>query len=256
MTAILHHDEASPATASEDGAALRAAAGGLEALAESIEQAQREQAWRLAGVAHDLRLPLTRLRLQAQMSVSDPEALALMEEDIAEIDALAGELVRVAAPVHARPSRLALQVAVHEAAAPFVKRGWLRLEDRLDPRLWVQAEAGALRRMLRNLLDNACRHAAPSSTGPSQVHVVARALRTGSWVDLGLRDHGPGLPGSLGHAPASGLALTALLAQGMGASLRVRNAAGGGVLAHLRLRAWAGPSSPKAERRATRRHAA
>ena len=140
----------------------------------------------LANASHELRTPLTRIRMAVELlkTRADPERKRDLERDIAELDALIEEILlasRLEAvdtlDVDEDVDLLALaseECARYEQAElegqPVTVRG--------DPRL--------LRRMIRNLLENARRHGAPP--------IDVRVRDAGGAVELTVCDHGPGIP--------------------------------------------------------------
>ena len=140
----------------------------------------------LANASHELRTPLTRIRMAVELlkTDADPKRKLDLERDIAELDALIGEIL-LASRLDAVAERAAdeevdlLALASEECARydhatltgqPGTVRG--------DPRL--------LRRMIRNLLENARRHGAPP--------IDVRVRDAGGSVELTVCDHGPGIP--------------------------------------------------------------
>lgn len=231
--------------------ALRAAADKLVRIAAALERAEEDRALTLAGIAHDLRLPLSRLRLEAEMAVGDPQALSLMAADIEEIDTLVGLLVALGRAT-AKPVRVdAVQVhdAFEQAAAGFQQRGLLQLDNRIDPAWRVRADPAALQRVLRNLLDNAVRHGQAQATGAARV--LAQAQRAGHELAITVCDEGPGVgvdewaalarPFFRGRRQRDssgtglGLWIVRQTLQSMGGSLQLAPAPDGGLLATLHL---------------------
>jgi signal transduction histidine kinase len=168
----------------------------------------------LANASHELRTPLTRIRMALELLKDgvEPRRRLDLERDIAELDALIDEIL-LASRLDAVEARevdedvdlLALaseECARYEQAAlegePAVVRG--------DPRL--------LRRMIRNLLENARRHGAPP--------VEVRVGRAGPTVELTVRDHGPGIPDAAGEdvfRPFRRLGTTGASGAGLGLAL-------------------------------------
>jgi signal transduction histidine kinase len=120
----------------------------------------------LANTSHELRTPLARIRMALELGRDRRE----IERDIAELDALIDEVL-LASRLDALSSLEnveevdLLALAAEEAARYDVEAQGNRLALRGDPRL--------LRRMIRNLLENARRHGAP----PIEVRVEGRELR-------------------------------------------------------------------------------
>ena len=159
-------------------------------MAQSLAAADHERALMLAGVSHDLRTPLTKLRLGVEIAGPQVDAplAASMARSIDEMDGIVGQFLQFArsgeaeAPTTASLNDLAQAVA--EAQADHGRT--LVLELAAQPHLPdVPMRPQALRRALDNLVENAWRHGQPP--------VV---LRTGAGADsvwLEVQDQGPGI---------------------------------------------------------------
>lgn len=215
----------------------------IDGMASSLQGMLEHQRGLLLAISHELRSPLTRARLNAELVDEGPARDALLR-DLAEMRDLIETLLeseRIAAGARAlQLEPVDLAALVHELVeARFEGRGIeLALQPPPGP---VMADAVRLRLLLRNLLDNALRHGV-GAAWPPQVYL--RPEPDGRWA-LGVRDHGPGLPpeqlAALGqpfHRPDSartraaggvglGLYLCRLVAQAHGGELRIRDAAPG-----------------------------
>jgi signal transduction histidine kinase len=154
--------------------------------AERIEKLVAAHKTLLAHVSHELRTPLTRIRVAVELLPGDarPELRARLAQDIDELDALIGELLLTSrldagSILQAEPVDL-LALAAEEAAARGVEVSGRPVA--------VQGEARLLRRLVRNLLDNAQRHAAGAA-----VEVAVEPLAEGG-ARLTVADRGPGVP--------------------------------------------------------------
>ncbi len=154
--------------------------------AERIERLVGAHKSLLANASHELRSPLARIRRALEMIRTDarPELRAGLERDIAELDALVDEIL-LASRLDASPERDAredvdlLALAAEECA---------RVDAALDGEpVTVRGERRLLRRLIRNLLENARRHGAGSA---SEVPVG----RAGDSAELRVCDRGPGVP--------------------------------------------------------------
>jgi len=193
----------------------------------------------LLAISHELRSPLTRARVNAELLDDTPERSALLR-DLAAMRDLITDLMeseRLAsghAALRAEPTDVAALVR-DLVDADFPGKP-LRLD--LAPDLGTCAlDAARIRLLLRNLIGNALRHGAGAGPSPT---VFAR--RAGDRLELGVRDHGPGVPedqlprlSEAFYRPDSartraaggvglGLALCRLVAQAHGGELRLRNA--------------------------------
>lgn len=145
----------------------------------------------LLAVSHELRSPLTRARLNAELVAEGPERDALLR-DLAEMRELIEQLLERERLRH--PQQALQRVAVDLAAlvqAQATAAGPAPLTLQLPPDLPPgQADPARLALLVRNLLDNARRHG-----GGSAIELQAR-LDAGELV-LQVRDHGPGVPPEL-----------------------------------------------------------
>jgi signal transduction histidine kinase len=194
----------------------------------------------LAATSHELRTPLARIRLAVELMKegADARRKTELEQDIAELDSLIEEILlmsRLDAQISAVPSREAgedvdlLALAAEECA---------RYEEaELDGQpVTLHGDARLLRRMIRNLLDNARRHGAPP--------IELRVGRRGDGAEISVRDHGPGVAererervfepfyrhtnARQGSGAGLGLALVRQIARRHGGEATVEPADGGG----------------------------
>jgi len=163
-------------------------AGSFNRAAGRIEELVGAHKALLANASHELRTPLARIRMAVELmkESADPVRKAGLEQDIAELDVLIDEILLASRldalkDLESDENVDLLALAAEECARyegaeldgqPVMVRG--------DPRL--------LRRMIRNLLENAKRHGAP----PIQVRLSC----TGGRAELAVCDHGPGVPES------------------------------------------------------------
>jgi signal transduction histidine kinase len=152
--------------------------------AAQIEQLVRAHQSLLANASHELRTPLTRIRLAIEMlkGAADPKSKAGLEKDIAELDALVGEILlasRLNATAQPEVSEAIDLLAL--AAEECSRYDDVHLEGVPTS---MRGDARLLRRLLRNLLENAKQHGVP----PTQV----RLLPEGANAVLKVWDHGPG----------------------------------------------------------------
>ncbi len=144
--------------------------------AEKIEKLLGAHRLLLANASHELRTPLSRFRLGVEMlkNGGDPARRAALQQDIAELDSLIDEILlmsRLDAGSHADLSqKIDLVALVAEECARYedcALSGWAP-EIPGDPRL--------LRRLVRNLLENAHHHAAPPIKAEIECSAEAVAL--------------------------------------------------------------------------------
>ena len=236
----------SPATLPDDGPEeIATVARSFNQMAQSLATADHERALMLAGVSHDMRTPLTKLRVGGEIAGPQVDAplAASMARSIDEMDGIVGQFLQFArsgdaeAPTTASLNDLAQAVA--EAQADHGRA--LVLELGALPHVPVRPQA--LRRALDNLVENAWRHGAPP--------VVLRTGADATQVWLEVQDQGPGITaeeidrmrqpfargGGTARAGAPGaglgLAIAERVARAQGGALELHSAPGQGLRARL-----------------------
>lgn len=226
---------------------VREAAHTFNVMQQRLIAMMRDQAHFLAAVSHDLRTPLTRMRLRIER-LSDDEQRERLKHNIAQMDAMIAQVLdfqRAAEPGVAEPvdiEQLVTQVCGELATAdePLPVSGNATL---------VRGNPILLQRCLQNLLENALRYA-------RGVEVVLVERERG--IAIRIEDRGPGIEPSLlpsifepfVRAEASrnarsggyglGLSIARRIAQAHGGTLILENRAGGGLAADLWLPACRG----------------
>ncbi|OJZ16782.1 MAG: hypothetical protein BGP21_09735 [Thiobacillus sp. 65-29] len=217
----------------------------FNAMAKEVEELLAARTVLLAGVSHDLRTPLARLRLAVEMLVRRPSAelAAQIEADIEAMDRLIGDVLTLARGFgHEPAARVDLAGLLAELAATAPDRVTLSADT-----IEIEVPPGALRRVLGNLLDNALRHG-----GDAPVALRAETEPDGG-VRIGVLDRGPGIPLAEREAvfrpfhrldasrnlaaggSGLGLAIVRQLAVAHGWRVRLEDRAGGGLAAWLEI---------------------
>ncbi len=148
-----------------------------------------------AGVSHDLRTPLARMRLAIEMLAikPGPALLAQLERDVEEMNALIGQMLEVARGLSTEaPADLDLcawlqaRARAHEAPA---RAAASRIDVHCDHTLRVHAPPAMLGRVVDNLVTNALRYA------PGVVELRAESAQEAAQgrVRIGVLDRGPGI---------------------------------------------------------------
>jgi signal transduction histidine kinase len=165
------------------------AARAFNAMQRELKSYLETRAQAMAGVSHDLRLPLTRVRLRLEQ-IDDEALRGRIEADLAEMDTMIGHtLDYLRAGSSSEPTaRLNLDALIESLAEDFEALGTrVNIEGRLNAPVNVRPQA--LRRCLGNLIDNARRHAG----GEIDLKVEMRAGQ----ACIEIMDRGPGIPEAL-----------------------------------------------------------
>lgn len=177
------------ATARDDE--LADLAGRINRMAGSLHGMLDAKRALLLAISHELRSPLTRARVNAEL-VPEGEHRDALLRDLGEMRDLITDLLeseRLAAGHAAlQTERVDLAALVREVAGSAFAGRPLHL-DLADGVASVQADPTRLRLLLRNLIDNALRHGAGAAEAPT---VFLASGGDGS-LSLGVRDHGPGV---------------------------------------------------------------
>ena len=223
---------------------LLALAGAWLIVYRIVRPIEEERALLLAGISHDLRTPLTRLRMETELSVADAEARAGMEADIAEMDRTIGQFLDFA-----RPQALAGKAKVPTDLAALLAEIAGRYGERVRCRhaeadFQIPVHVEPLRRAIINLIENALRHGGLASP------VELELTREGSRIVIAVLDRGPGIapadaerlkqPFMRGEAARTGaggaglgLAIVERIARTQGGHLDLLPRPGGGLAARI-----------------------
>jgi two-component system osmolarity sensor histidine kinase EnvZ len=214
-------------------------------MAEDVEQGARERELMLAGVSHDLRTPLTRLRLSLELLHSDAELTEDMVRDIEDMDAILEQFLAFIRDGRDEPmEQVDLGALIHDLVAPY-NQGKIQVRLCLEAMPALPLRRVSIKRLLTNLIENALRY------GTDGVEVAAYV--TGSsgapYVVLSVLDRGMGIdPAELvqlfnpfirgdkargGKGAGLGLAIVKRIAALHGGSVELLNRSGGGVEARV-----------------------
>jgi len=224
---------------------------GFNRMARELARVEEDRAVMLAGISHDLRTPLARLRLETEMSVEDDEAKRNMAMDIDQLDAIIDKFMDYARPGETQLKPVNVAQLIDREAAVFRDPTQIKITARVVPDLMVMADEVELGRVFLNLFENARRYGRGTETGVARVTVSH--VQAGDSVVVTVRDHGEGVPpekldhlttpffrGDAARTAATGaglgLAIVKKALQRIDGSLELANARDGGLIAHVRLR--------------------
>lgn len=216
-------------------------------MAEDVEQAGRERELMLAGVSHDLRTPLTRLRLSLELMSSDAELTEDMIRDIEDMNAILDQfLAFVRDGSDEVVEETDLGALIREVVAPYNQHEE-QVRLCLEPMPQFALRRVSIKRLLVNLIENALRYgghgvevAAYVSSDSSAPYVVMSVLDRGAGIDPGELNEvfNPFIRGDRargGQGAGLGLAIVKRIAAQHGGIVELRNREGGGLEARVSL---------------------
>ncbi len=171
-----------PSGASE----VRQAASAFLNMRDRIKAQIEQRTTMLAGVSHDLRTPLTRLKLQLAMLPRSPEILGL-EEDIIEMEDMLEDYLSFAKGFQGEKS---LEINIRNLLEEIRESAKLRKPGTYifiacPPSLPFKVKRRAFKRCLTNLVNNACNYA-------KEVHIIVKVEE--ECLKIVISDNGPGIP--------------------------------------------------------------
>lgn len=223
-------------------AEVRLAAQSLNTMQQQLLDGIAERTRFLAAVSHDLRSPLTRLRLRAEM-LPNPEWRERLRGDLDEMEAMVGATLDAVRGVEITEARHDIDIdSMLESLADDAREAGRDVTIAGRANAPLAGYPRNLKRCLQNLLDNALRH---GNAVEIAVHDDGRTL------NIAIRDDGPGIPAAElekvfepyyrastnAAAPDSGAGLGLTIARSIagahGGTLALRNREAGGVEAVL-----------------------
>jgi len=143
----------------------------------------------LAGISHDLRTPLARMRLAIEMlpADADPKLVARLRHDVDEMNQLIGEFLVLSKDLQKEPPQLTDICALLEELTDNARNEGAHVELHTRERPSISAGPMALRRILANLLGNAVRY---GNGKPVEINFSL----DGDRMMISILDRGPGIP--------------------------------------------------------------
>ena len=225
----------------EGATEVRQAAAAFNRMQDRIRRFLAQRTEMLAGVSHDLRTPLTRLRLSLEMlprTDAVREDIQDMETDLAEMDRMISAYLAFARGEGAEQAEPVDLSALLDDIATGARRAGATLTLSVPEGLTASLRVGAVRRAITNLVENAGRHAR---------RVLLTAESQGRSILITVDDDGPGIPEDRREnvfrpfesdsAGGTGLGLTIArdIVRAHGGDIMLGNSPLGGLRAQIRL---------------------
>ena len=223
-------------------AEVRQAAAAFIAMRDRIKRQIQQRTEMLAGVGHDLRTPLTRMRLQLAM-LRDTDGVTDLTDDVAEMERMIDDYLDFARGEGAEPAQDAALAPLLEEIVRTANNG-AKLHLNVDPAIHLPLRRNAFRRCMTNLVANATRYG-------DKIEIQAR--RIGRAVEITVDDNGPGIPAEKrdeafrpfvrlddSRSPDTGgtglgLSIAREITHGHGGELTLDDSPAGGLRARMRL---------------------
>ncbi|HEX4585236.1 MAG TPA: ATP-binding protein [Burkholderiaceae bacterium] len=235
-------------------AEVATAAASFNRMQQDLKRNLETRSQALAAVSHDLRLPITRIRLRIER-LADEDTREAIDNDLIEMDRMIGDTLEFLRAGHSGEQVARIDVnALVESVAEDMRALGCCIETHGEARTPLLARSQAVRRCLGNLVDNARRY------GGGTVDLTVRD--EAGQVEFVIEDRGPGIPESerervfepyvrleasrARHTGGTGLglAIARAIARGHGGDVTLESRDGGGLRAILSLpRGWAQPVS-------------
>ena len=176
-----------PAPLPENGAEeLSRLATAFNTMAADLESHEKDRSEVLAGISHDLRTPLTRLRLEAEMSVTDEGARQAVVADIEQMEAVISQFMDYARTESGEALEATDLGALLYSIAE--RQGCIGhpLQSELGDLPQTLLRPKAMTRAVNNLIDNAWKY------GGGKPTLKAASVENELWIEVS--DCGPGIP--------------------------------------------------------------
>ncbi|SAK70848.1 periplasmic sensor signal transduction histidine kinase [Caballeronia pedi] len=161
-------------------------------MVQNLEQLEADRALMLAGISHDLRTPLARLRLETEMSPSDEATKLAMIDDIEQMDMIIGRFLDYARPMQRMPEAVDLSMIAGELAARFQADEGVVMHTDLAQGAVIEGDPTDARRVVGNLLENARKYGRSEHDDIARITLQTRVAH--GKVELSVMDEGRGIP--------------------------------------------------------------
>lgn len=165
---------------------VRRATESFFSMKERITRSVQQRTAMLGGVSHDLRTPLTRMKLQLEIMPPSPD-VAAMRQDIEDMEAMVeGYLSFMRGEGDEESQVVDIAVLLQRMAANAHRQGF-NVTLNMPNTLLQEVRPNALERALSNFIENARKYA-------HTAHITLNADEYNGWVAITIDDDGPGIP--------------------------------------------------------------
>lgn len=160
-----------------------------------MRQSEADREIMLAGISHDLRTPLARMRLEIELSTASDETRHAIDEDLAQIDHSIGQLMEYARPATKAPAE---GVNISQALQELFERERSHTESLggelsadIQPGLYALIDGNDIKRVVSNLIENARRYGRSTKDDKAYIHLSVNSK--GNLIIIQVQDQGQGV---------------------------------------------------------------
>ena len=162
---------------------------GMNRMAQALASQEADRRLMLAGLSHDLRTPLARLRLELEFAVLEDEQRAAMNGDISQIDMQLKQFTDYIGSDQAQLKRLNLTDLIDDFLLRYERDSRCQLITYFTPNVFINADEAMLVRLLGNVIENACRYGANNNIAYLTIKIYPQKNN----VILSIKDNGEGV---------------------------------------------------------------
>ncbi len=161
---------------------IRQAGHEFDKMRKRIERHLKQRTEMLSGISHDLRTPLTRMKLQTAF-IKDKDSVIKLTEDINEMEKMLNEYLQFTSSSYVEKDEM---FNLSETIAEIINRyNSKKIKQNLVPRIYLNGRKNLINRCINNLIDNALKYA-------NKVEISLNKKNTNLFINID--DDGPGIP--------------------------------------------------------------
>ncbi|HIU85309.1 MAG TPA: HAMP domain-containing protein [Candidatus Aphodousia gallistercoris] len=163
-------------------------------MVQELERMESDRELLLAGVSHDLRTPITRLRLEVELASLPEDTQQAMVSDLEQMESIVNQFLAYSHRSKQPLERVDLGLCVNDTINDTRMRSKddVKIETSIMGNLYVMAHPTELVRAIQNLLVNADRYGRTPESGQLELNI--QVLRQGNDAVLRIADKGKGVP--------------------------------------------------------------
>lgn len=161
----------------------------------NLKEAENDRKVMLAGISHDLRTPLARMRLEIEMCNIPEESQKVIDEDLDQVNHCINQLLEYYRPPSSEPGRQIINLSraltrLCELEKSFTENMGGSFSYSIEEELYATFTGGNIKRVVSNLIENARRY---GKTKNGEMRVELRAYRHHLKVHIDVMDYGKGI---------------------------------------------------------------